>query len=82
MFCRLDFQAEAEALLIKPKVNIIHTVIQHYFIIVVVLQNSSDLVVVRGYYSVLTLCIYGNVVPPPSQSPFRSPRSVSPRRLI
>ena len=36
-----------------------------------VLQTSSDLVVVKGYYTVLTLCIYGNVALPPSlQSPF------------
>lgn len=46
--------------------------------LVIKAKNSSDLMVVKGFYTVLTVCVYGNVAMPPSmQSPFQtaSPRS-------
>ena len=43
-------------------------------------QVSSDLVVVRGHYTVLTLCLYGNMALPPSAAPgYRSPSPLTRR---
>ena len=45
-------------------------------------QVSSDLVVVRGHYTVLTLCLYGNMALPPSAAPgYRSPSPLT-RRYV
>ena len=41
---------------------------------IILAQISSDMVVVCGKYTILTLCIYGYVAPPPSlEAQFRSP---------
>jgi len=49
----------------------------HESLILSVTQTPSDMIVVSGLYNALTLCVYGNVAPPPEAVEAQFPQASS-----